>query len=576
VSVQAGQTKSNHFDGSKSNQIAPRRTDFFEYFLLGRKNGLAPPGSGNKLLFNVSLIIFEDEHILVANKPAGWSTHSPAPFAGEGLYDWLKNREPRWSRLAIIHRLDKETSGLIVFGKTTLANRSLTDQFEKRLVHKKYVLLTDRPAPSAPLRVKSALVRSGERYLSRPVHAGGETAETRFGAGQVSSAPGVGNAVYTVEAEPLTGKTHQIRVHAAAHHFPILGDTLYGGTPAGRVYLHAGEISFTHPATHEPVAFTVLANFSEDPRQALRAALIDPVQTNAYRLIHGAADGWAGLYIDRLGDFLLAQSHGPLNPAQLQCVEDCARRYAAQGVYHKILQHQARAAPQWLRGETAPAEILVRENGLQFALRFDEGYSVGLFLDQCDNRRRLSARYIASKLEMPSAPQVLNAFAYTCGFSVAAAVSGAQVISLDLSKKYLDWGKRNFALNQLDPARHDFIFGDAFDWFRRLAKKHRVFDIVILDPPTFSRSRERGVFQVEKDYGALMTAALPLLRPGGIILASSNAATLEPEKFLNAIDRALAQSRRRVVARQYIPQPPDFPVHREEPAYLKTLWLQLA
>jgi len=556
--------------------LAKRRDAVKAIFLAGGKIGLAPPGNGNKLLFNVNLIVFEDEHLLVANKPAGWSTHSPAPFAGEGLYEWLRNREPRWSRLAIVHRLDKETSGLIVFGKTTAANRSLTDQFEKRLVHKKYVLLTDRPAPLTPLRVKSALVRSGERYLSRPLHAGGEVAETCFGAGQKSFAPGEGRAVCAVEAEPLTGKTHQIRVHAAAHHFPILGDTLYGGTAAGRVYLHAGGIRFIHPATHEPVAFTAPANFSDDPRQALRAALMDPAETNACRLIHGAADGWPGLYIERLGDFLLAQSEAPLTPAQRECVEDCARRSSARGVYHKILQRQARAVPQWLRGRTAPAEILVRENGLRFALRFDEGYSVGLFLDQRDNRRRLLTGYIAPKLAMASAPEVLNAFAYTCGFSVGAAVSGAHVTSLDLSKKYLEWGKRNFVLNQLDPARHDFIFGDAFAWFRRLARKKRLFDVIILDPPTFSRSKEGGVFQVEKDYGALMTAALPLLEPGGIILASSNAATLEPEKFLDAIGRALAQTRRRLLARQYIPQPPDFPVHRAEPAHLKTVWLQIA
>ena len=102
-----------------------------------------------------------------------------------------------------------------------------------------------------------------------------------------------------------------------------------------------------------------------------------------------------------------------------------------------------------------------------------------------------------------------------------------------------------------------------------------MFDVIILDPPTFSRSKEGGVFQVEKDFGALMTAALPLLEPGGLILASCNAATFEPEKFLNAIDRSLARSRRRVVARQYIPQPPDFPVHRAEPAHLKTVWLQI-
>jgi 23S rRNA (cytosine1962-C5)-methyltransferase len=524
----------------------------------------------------MDLIVFEDEHLLVANKPAGWSTHSPAPFAGEGLYEWLKNREPRWSRLAIIHRLDKETSGLIVFGKTTAANRSLTDQFEQRLVHKKYVLLTDRPAPSTPLRVKSALVRSGERYLSRPLHAGGEVAETCFGAGQKSLARGEGKAACAVAAEPLTGKTHQIRVHAAAHHFPILGDTLYGGTAADRVYLHAGEIRFVHPATHQPVAFTAPANFSDDPRHALRAALLDPSQTNAYRLIHGAADGRAGLYLDRLGDFLLAQSDAPLTAAQRDCVEDCARRASAQGVYHKILQRQMRAAPQWLRGRTAPAEILVRENGLQFALRFDEGYSTGLFLDQRDNRRRLLTGYIAPKLAMASAPEVLNAFAYTCGFSVGAAAASARVTSLDLSKKYLEWGKRNFVLNQLDPARHEFIFGEAFDWFHRLIKKKRLFDVIILDPPTFSRSKERGVFQVEKDFGALLTAALPLLKPGGLVLASTNAATLEPEKFLNAIDRALAQTHRQVVARQYIPQPPDFPVHRAEPAHLKTVWLQIA
>ena len=212
---------------------------------------------------------------------------------------------------------------------------------------------------------------------------------------------------------------------------------------------------------------------------------------------------------------------------------------------------------------------------MQFALRFDEGYSVGLFLDQRDNRRRLLTRYIAPQLEIAPAAEVLNTFAYTCGFSLCAAAAGAHVTSLDLSKKYLEWGKHHFILNQLDPAEHDFIFGDAFDWFRRLAKKKRLFDVIILDPPTFSRSRESGVFQVEKDYGALMSAALPLLKAGGIVLASSNSAALEPEKFLHAIDRALAQSRRRVLARHYIPQPPDFPVHRNEPAHLKTVWMRI-
>src|SRR6185295_2709509 len=89
-------------------------------------------------------IVHEDDHLLVVNKPAVWNTHAPSPFAGEGIYDWLKHREPRWAMLAIIHRLDKETSGMMVFGKTPEANRSLTAQFEQREVRKKYLLLTDR------------------------------------------------------------------------------------------------------------------------------------------------------------------------------------------------------------------------------------------------------------------------------------------------------------------------------------------------------------------------------------------------------------------------------------------------
>src|SRR5712671_6892413 len=74
------------------------------------------------------LILFEDEHLLVINKPAGMNTHAPSPCAGEGIYDWLRHHEPRWSNLAIIHRLDKETSGVLVFGRSAFANRSLRSE----------------------------------------------------------------------------------------------------------------------------------------------------------------------------------------------------------------------------------------------------------------------------------------------------------------------------------------------------------------------------------------------------------------------------------------------------------------
>jgi 23S rRNA (cytosine1962-C5)-methyltransferase len=569
-------------------------------------------------------VIFEDEHLLVVYKPAGWNTHAPGPHAGEGIYDWLRQREPRWATLAILHRLDKETSGVLVFGKTPAANRSLMEQFTERRVRKKYLLLTDRPVPQREFTVKTALVRVGEKYTSRPPHAGAEIAETKFKlfnemlqVGRAVPSPprrGEDTAPYQcVEAEPFTGRTHQIRVHAAESGFPILGDTLYGGTPVARVFLHAAEIFFTHPATGEPVTFRAPANFEaipqsggasvlasrkddgssgspgvsphlSDPRVALRAALIDPQATDAFRVIHGASDGWPGWYVERLGKFLLSQSEQPLRAEQCEELARLAKIFSAGGAYHKILSRQVRrttvaeASPQPVWGEAAPERFEICENGVRFELGFNEGYSSGLFLDQRDNRRRFLTGHIAANFDFgPWTPDfgLLNCFAYTCGFSVCAARAGAKTMSLDLSKKYLEWGRRNFTLNGLDPAAHDFIYGDAFDWLRRLAKKGRAFDAVALDPPTFSQSKEHGVFRAEKDFGKLVAAALPLVKPGGVLFASTNATDWPPEKFLADVEKAILSSRRKILQRHYVPQPPDFPISRAEPAYLKTVWLRI-
>ena len=590
----------------------------------------APPRTENLK----ALILFEDEHLLVVNKPAGLNTHAPSPFAGEGIYDWLRHREPRWASLAIIHRLDQETSGVLVFAKTRLANQSLTEQFTRHSVRKKYVLLTDRRLKRDRFTAVSALVRVGGKYVCRPLHAGGERAETRFCLLHQAGGRSV------VEAEPITGRTHQIRAHAAEHGFPILGDTRYGGAPAPRLFLHAAEITFTHPDTSTAVTFRAplgvgsgtgeragdgralpedwgveKARHSLTNRIALRRALIDPAITNACRLIHGAADGWPGWYVDRLGDFLSSQAERPLNAEQKNLLAEMlthglgddsegsqakpglASASKLRGVYHKILDRHlrqattARRSPQFLLGERAPGYFAIRENGIQFELSFNEGYSVGLFLDQRDNRRRVLADHVAAGFPLfPHGPgndspqpraggapmEVLNTFAYTCGFSVCAAAAGARTTSIDLSQKYLAWGQRNFALNQIDPARHDFLCGDVFDWLRRLAKKGRRFDLIMLDPPTFSQSKDHGAFQAEKHYGKLAGVALRLLKPGGVLFASSNAAKQTPAEFLETLTSAIAGARRTIVQRHYAPQPPDFPITRAEPAYLKTVWLRIA
>jgi 23S rRNA (cytosine1962-C5)-methyltransferase len=328
---------------------------------------------------------------------------------------------------------------------------------------------------------------------------------------------------------------------------------------------------------------------------------------------------------------LLSQSDQGLNGAQQERLAKLLEFLSLRGACHKVLPRDARKpsiahAPQLVLGCSAPEEFVVSENGVQFALSFNAGCSVGLFLDQRDNRRRFLRGYVASGFPLrrdapPTPPQegsnhsddrerssssqggksgktpeqfpsweesevgtsaplagmeLLNTFAYTCGFSVCAAKAGARTTSVDLSKKYLEWGKRNFALNGLNASHHDFIAGEVFEWLRRLAKKQRQFELIALDPPTFSQSKQHGVFQAEKDFGELVTAALLLLKPQGILFASTNTARLAPEEFLQQITSAIGAARRKILGQHYAPQPPDFPITRGEPAYLKTIWLRVS
>jgi 23S rRNA (cytosine1962-C5)-methyltransferase len=149
-------------------------------------------------------------------------------------------------------------------------------------------------------------------------------------------------------------------------------------------------------------------------------------------------------------------------------------------------------------------------------LSFQEGYSTACFLISGIIGGVFSSIYVAA--DFPVFPdgacgkETLNTFAYTCSYSVCAAKAGARVTSLDLSRKYLEWGKRNFALNDLDPGEHDFIYGDVFDWLRRLRENSgdstRLFWIRRLSRPR----RRMACFASRTDYGKLVELALPLLK----------------------------------------------------------------
>ena len=575
-------------------------------------------------------VLHEDEHLLVVHKPAGWNTHAPAPHAGEGIFDWLRARELRWASLSIIHRLDKETSGVLVFGLTPAANKSLSQQFEARTVTKTYVmhaarsrrrlqipsaggpLVVHRDAQDGWLRVSSGLVRQGERYACCSAAAdGGGEAVTLFR----EVAEHAGGDTVLLEARPVTGRTHQIRAHAAALGVPVLGDRLYGGAPAERVWLHAASLALRHPVDGRELRFEAAADAPGDDelaRWSIARAMLRPEETDIFRLRHGGARS-PRTFVDCLGSVALVQSEGdaPADAASLlgvrrlwpmpngarnadawlhaQATPLGARGARIARVYHKRLRRDVRAAsepadtsPRLVAGERGADRFVVRENGVLYELSVADGYSVGIFHDQRDNRRRLLTGHVApgfgalwTRDGAAGPPELLNVFAYTCAFSVAAALAGARTTSLDVSKKYLAWGSDvNLPLNGLNAAAHDAIFGDAFDWLRRLARKARLYDVVLLDPPTFSTTRS-GRFSAERDYGVLVTAALAVLRPGGVLRASTNAARLAPEAFLAAVRDAVAAAGRVIVREHYAPQPPDFVISKDEPAYLKTVWLRV-
>jgi 23S rRNA (cytosine1962-C5)-methyltransferase len=242
-----------------------------------------------------------------------------------------------------------------------------------------------------------------------------------------------------------------------------------------------------------------------------------------------------------------------------------AEESGARSLFLKLLTQEEKSAPERLWGQEPAQPFEIRENGLCYWADFHGGYSQGFFLDQRDNRKRLR--------DLARGQSVLNTFAYTCSFSMVAAKAGAETVSLDLSKPYLDWGRRNFSLNKLDPVRpeHDFIFGDVFEWMKRLAKKERRFDIIILDPPTFSRSKRGKTFRAGTHYPDLVELAGRLLKPeGGTLLCCTNQLSLTQTSFETLLEKGIEKLSAEGTLRAQ-PMPADF----AGDDYLKNVWVDI-
>jgi 23S rRNA (cytosine1962-C5)-methyltransferase len=289
-------------------------------------------------------------------------------------------------------------------------------------------------------------------------------------------------------------------------------------------------------------------------RESLRTAEAPDRMTNAFRLIDSEGDGLPGLIVDDFAGRWLAQTFQPTRPNF-----ELPPQYRS--LYWKELSKTDKTVtPQFLAGEPVIEPFEILENGLRYAIDFAAGYSQGLFLDQRENRRRLRERV--------NGLRVLNTFSYTCAFGVSAAAGGASTVNVDLSKRYLDWGRNNYERNGVNTDSHEFIYGNVFDWLSRFQKKQRLFDVIVLDPPTFSRPRRSSQdFRVKDHYGDLVALAMGCLTPHGQLLCTTNFRGIQPGKF-RALVALSVPKRARVVARE---MPRDFSGEQ----YLKSVWVEI-
>jgi 23S rRNA (cytosine1962-C5)-methyltransferase len=211
---------------------------------------------------------------------------------------------------------------------------------------------------------------------------------------------------------------------------------------------------------------------------------------------------------------------------------------------------EEREPPRLIFGDPAEdLQTIASERHLKFGIDFGTGYSPGLFIDQRENRRYV--RHIAPG-------RLLNCFAYTCSFSVSAAYAGATTLNIDLSKRSLARGRENLALNSLPTMGHRFIADNVMTVLPRLARKGEKFDVIILDPPTFSRSPGGKTFHVENDFERLLVDALELTERDNHVLLSTNCSTLG-EHALEVMARYCLKAARRAATFHRPSAQPDFP-----------------
>lgn len=469
-------------------------------------------------------IVFDDDAMLAVDKPAGLACDPLRARVAAMVGDRVWLPQP----------IDQAISGLVVFAKNKDASRHLAAQLEQ-----------------GPERVYTAVVdKRGARSWLR---------------------------------EPSSKPSQVVRKKLAR---TLVGD----GVPAHRVMLHLGEMRLVHPVSGD--ALELQSNTPVALERALqrdvtlptdRAALEHRLRvaaelrhdlatddTDAFRLANSGGDELPGVEVDRYGDFAVVALRSEEAAAARDAIVDAVAALGFAGVYLKVRRKHASvlvdtrsddtAPAEPVRGRAAPSPLRIHENGLPLLAALGDGLSTGVFLDQRDGRRWVRDR---------APTTMLNLFAYHGAFTIAAIAGGAeQTVTVDASGAALDGARHNLALVQASEEQHTLVKADAFRWLEGAAKRGRTFDVVVLDPPSFSTTK-RTTFRADRHYRKLAALALRCVAPGGALLACTNHRGIVPPKFLRELERAAGDAGVGPTSMKFLIDPTDFPPEPGQAHHLK-------
>ncbi|WP_172930346.1 class I SAM-dependent rRNA methyltransferase [Streptococcus sp. 1969] len=293
--------------------------------------------------------------------------------------------------------------------------------------------------------------------------------------------------------------------------------------------------------------------------------------TTAFRLFNQEGDGFGGLTVDLYGDYAVFSWYNSYVYQIRQTISEAFRQVFPEvlGAYEKIRFKGLDYESTHVYGQEAPDFFTVLENGVLYKVFMNDGLMTGIFLDQHEVRGSLVDGLAMGK-------SLLNMFSYTAAFSVAATMGGAsQTTSVDLAKRSRELSQAHFQANGISTDDHRFVVMDVFEYFKYAKRKGLTYDVIVLDPPSFARNKKQ-TFSVAKDYHKLISQSLEILNPGGIIIASTNAANVSRQKFTEQIDKGFAGRSYQILNKYGLPA--DFAYNKKDESsnYLKVISMKVS